>query len=96
MKKEVKGSSIKVLSCSESSSDESEKELPNENTEELKKYLQTDEDDQSIKKTSSKKSKRLIKKRKTSYDNSDDQDEPPKSIKKTKKFPKNILPRKVF
>ena len=51
MKKEVekKKSSIIVLSCSESSS-ESEKELPDEHTEELKKYLQTDEDDESIKK----------------------------------------------
>ena len=53
MKKEVKGSSIIVLSCSESSSDESEKELPIENTEELKKYLQTS--DESTKKTSPKK-----------------------------------------
>ena len=39
MKKEVenKKSFIRVLSCSESSGDESEKELPIENTEELKK-----------------------------------------------------------
>ena len=57
MKKEVKNkkSSIIVLSYSESSSDESEKELSNENTEELKKYLQTDE---STKKTPPKKIKK--------------------------------------
>ena len=89
MKKEVKGSSIIVLSCSESSSDESEKELPDENTEELKKYLQTSEE--STKKTPPKKSKKFVKKRKTSYDNSVDQDEPPKSIKKTKDSPKKSL-----
>ena len=37
MKKEVKGSSIIVLSCSESSSDESDKEILVENTEETDK-----------------------------------------------------------
>ena len=64
MKKEVnhKKSFIIDLSSSEPSSDESEKELPIENTEELKKYLQTDEDDdEAIKKASSKKSKKLVK-----------------------------------
>ena len=74
MKKEInkKKSFIIDLSSSEPSSDESAKDLPIENTEELKKYLQTDEDDESIEKTSSKKSKKLVKKRKSSSDNSDD------------------------
>ena len=65
MKKEVnkKKPFIIDLSSSEPSSDESEKELPNENTEELKKYRQTDEDDESIKKISPKKTKKLVKKR---------------------------------
>ena len=46
MKKEVenKKSSIIVLSCSESSGDESDKELPIENKDKLKKYLLTDDD----------------------------------------------------
>ena len=64
MKKEVenKKSSILVLICSESSSDESEKELPIENTEELKNYLQTS--DESIKKLLPKSQKNLSRKEK--------------------------------
>ena len=96
MKKELenKKSSIIVLSCSKSSSDESEKELPIENTEELKKYLQTS--DESTKKTPPKKSKKLIKKRKTSSDNSDDQDKPSKIIKKPKKSAQKDSPKKTL
>ena len=89
MKKEVekKNSFIIDLSSSEPSSDGSEKELPIENTEELKKYLQTSEEDndESTKKIPPKKTKKFVKKRKTSFDNSDDQDKPSKTIKKPKK-----------
>ena len=77
-------SSIIVLSCSESSGDESEKAMPKIDKEELRKYLQnSDEENESVKKTSPRKSKKLVKKRKTSSSNSDGQD------KKTKK---QILP----
>ena len=87
MKKEVenKKSFIRVLSCSESSGDESEKELPIENTEELKKYLLTD-DDKLIKKISPKKTKKLVKKRETSSHNNVDQE---KSVKPKKSSPKD-------
>ena len=75
MKKEK--SSIIVLSCSESSGDESEKAKPKINKEELRKYLQnSDEEDESPPKTSPKKSKKLVKKRKTSSHNNVDQDKP--------------------
>ena len=70
MKKEVenKKSFIRVLSFSESSGDESEKAKPKIDNEELRKYLQnSDEEDSSPPKTSPKKSKKLVKKRKTSY-----------------------------
>ena len=82
MKKEVenKKSFIRVLSCSESSGDESEKELPIENTDELKKYLLTD-DDKLIKKNSSKKTKNLVEKRETSRNNVD-QEKPKKKQSK--------------
>ena len=72
MKKEVenKNSFIRVLSCSESSGDESEKAKPKIDKEELRKYLQnSDEEDSSPPKTSPKKSKNLVKNRKTSYNN---------------------------
>ena len=72
MKKEK--SSIIVLSCSESSGDESEKAKPKIDREELRKYLQNSDENESVKKTSPKKSKKLVKKRKTSYGNSDCQD----------------------
>ena len=96
MKKEIENKKqfIIDLSSSEPSSDESDNELHVENIDkdELKKYLQTDEDDESIKKISSKKSKKLIKKRKTSSSNSDDQNQAPESIKKPKKSsPKKSL-----
>ena len=94
MKKEVenKKSSIIVLSCSESSGDESEKELPIENTEELKQYLQTNEDDDKlIKKNSPKKTKKLVKKRETSSRNNVDQE---KSIKPKKYFPQRLTQEK--
>ena len=96
MKKEIENKKqfIIDLSSSEPSSEESDNELHVENIDkdELKKYLQTDEDDESIKKTSSKKSKKLIKKRKTSSSNSDDQNKAPESVKKPKKSsPKKSL-----
>ena len=54
MKKEK--SSIIVLSCSESSGDESEKAMPKIDKEELRKYLQNiDEENESVKKPSPKK-----------------------------------------
>ena len=98
MKKELdnKKPFIIDLSSSEPSSDESEKELPNENTDELKKYLQTDEDDETIKKTSPKKLKKLVKKRKTSSLNSDDQDKPSKTIKQPKKSTHKDSPKKTL
>ena len=80
MKKSPK---IIVLSCSESSGDESEKAKSKIDKEELRKYLQnSDEEDESVKKTSPKKSKKLVKKRKTSSGISDDQDKPKKPIQK--------------
>ena len=65
MKKEVekKKSFVIDLSSSEPSSDECEKESPIENTEELKKYLLTD-DDKLIKKNSPRKQKSLSRKQK--------------------------------
>ena len=76
-------SSIIVLSCSESSEDETEKAKPKIDKEELRKYLQnSDEEDSSPPKTSPKKSKKLVKKRKTSYNNTNLQDKQIKSIQK--------------
>ena len=84
MKKEK--SSIIVLSCSESSGDESEKAKPKIDREELRKYLQnSDEEDESPQKTSPKKSKNLVKKRKTSSHNNVDQDKPTESSEKRNK-----------
>ena len=52
-------SSIIVLSCSESSGDESEKAMPQIDKEELRNYLQnSDEENESVKKTSPKKSRK--------------------------------------
>ena len=68
MKKEVenKKSFIRVLSCSESSGDETEKAKLKIDKEELRKYLQnSDEEDKSTQKTSPKKTKKLVKKRNT-------------------------------
>ena len=63
MKKEK--SSILVLSCSESSGDESEKAMPKLDKEELRKYIQnSDEEDDSVKKTSPKKSKKTCQEKK--------------------------------
>ena len=74
-----------VLSCSESSGDESEKAMPKIDREELRKYIQnSDEEDESAQKNSPKKSKRFVKKRKTSSINIDYQDKPSETIKKTK------------
>ena len=79
-------SSIIVLSCSESSDDETEKAKPKIDKEELRKYLQnSDEEDESTKKTSPPKSKKLVKKRKTSSRANVDQDKPTKSVEKPKK-----------
>ena len=76
-------SSIIVLSCSESSDDETEKAKPKIDKEELRKYLQnSDEEDESAKKTSPPKSKKLVKKRKPSSGISVDQDKPKKPIQK--------------
>ena len=59
MKKEVenKNSFITVLSSSESSGDESEKEIPIENKEEIEKYL-LNSDDKLIKKKSPQENKK--------------------------------------
>ena len=58
-------SSIIVLSCSESSGDESEKAKPKIDKEELRKYLQnSDEEDESPQKTSPKSQKNLSRKEK--------------------------------
>ena len=76
-------SSIIVLSCSESSGDESEKVKPKIDKEELRKYLQnSDEEDESLQKTSPPKSKKLVKKRKTSSHANIDQVKPKKLIQK--------------
>ena len=72
MKKEIenKKSFIRVPSFSGSSGDESEKAKSKIDKEELRKYLQnSDEEDSSPPKTSPKKTKKLVKKRKTSYNN---------------------------
>ena len=92
MKKEK--SSIIVLSCSESSGDESEKAKPKIDKEELRKYLQnSDEEDESPRKTSPKKSQKFVKKRKTSV-NIDYQDKPSETIKKQRKSPQKVsLPK---
>ena len=78
-------SSIIVLSCSESSDDETEKAKPKIDKEELRKYLQySDEEDESSPKTTPKKSKKLVKKRKTSShaNINKDKDKPKKPIQK--------------
>ena len=86
MKKEK--SSIIVLSCSESSGDESEKAKPKIDKEELRKYLQnSDEENESVKEPSPKKSKKLVKKRKTSSHVNVDQDKTAETIKKQRKSP---------
>ena len=75
--------SIIVLSCSESSDDETEKAIPKIDKEELRKYLKnSDEEDESPPKTSPKKTKKLVKKRKTSSHVNENQDKPNKSIQK--------------
>ena len=94
MRKEVdnKKSFITDLPSSESYGDESEKELPIENKEELKKYLLTDDDDKLIKKNSPKKTKKLVKKRETSSRNNVDQEKTVKPKKSTQKdSPEKIL-----
>ena len=84
-------SSIIVLSCSESSDDETEKAKPKIDKEELRKYIQnSDEEDESVEKTSPPKSKKLVKKRKTSSHNNVDQDKPKKPIQKDS-LPKYLL-----
>ena len=70
-------SSIIVLSCSESSDDETEKARPKIDKEELRKYLQNSDDESSQNKTSPQKSKRVLHKIKTSS-----QDKPKKLISK--------------
>ena len=85
MKKEVenKKSFIRVPSCSESSGDESDKAKSKIDKEELRKYLQnSDEEDSSPPKTSPKKSKKLVKKRITSYNNTNLHDKPIKPNQK--------------
>ena len=56
----MKKPSIIVLSCSESSDDETEKAMPKIDKEELRKYLQNSDEDESPTKTSPKKSKKLL------------------------------------
>ena len=92
MKKEVENKKpfITDLSSSESSSDESEKEIP------IEKYLLTDE---KPKKTPSKKSKKVDKKRESSSSNSDDQEKsvkPIKPIKPKKISTPRLLPKKTL
>ena len=95
MKKEK--SSTVVLSCSESSGDESEKEMPKIDKEELRKYLQnSDEENESVKKTSPKKSKKLVKKRKTSSHTNVDQVKSSEEIKKPKDYIKKDSPKKTL
>ena len=96
MKKEK--SSIIVLSCSESSGDESEKkEIPKIDKEELRKYLQnSDKENESVKKTFPKKSKKLVKKRKTSSHANVDQDKSSEEIKKPKDCIKKDSPKKTL
>ena len=90
-------SSIIVLSCSESSGDESEKAKPKIDKEELRKYLQnSDEENETPQKTSPKKSKKLVKKRKTSSHNNVDQDKSSEEIKKTKKSSQKDSPKKTL
>ena len=62
MKKEK--SSIIVLSCSESSGDESEKAKPKIDREELRKYLQNSDENESVKKRPPKSQKNLSRKEK--------------------------------
>ena len=89
-------SSIIVLSCSDSSGDESEKAKPKIDIEELRKYLQnSEEEDDSAKQTSPKKSKKLVKKRKTSSINID-QDKSFEEIKKPKKIHSKDSPQKYL
>ena len=84
MKKEK--SSIIILSCSESSGDESEKAKPKTDKEELRQYLQkSDQEDETTQKTSPKKSKKLVKKRKTSSHTNVDQVKSSEEIIKPKK-----------
>ena len=75
-------SSIIVLSCSESSEDETEKAKPKINKDELRKYLQNSDEEDSSPKTSPKKTKKLVKKRKTSSHVNENQDKPKKLIQK--------------
>ena len=94
--KKVK-SSIIVLSCSESSGDESEKLMPIIDKEKLRKYLQnSDEEKESVKKTSPKKSKKLVKKRKTFSHTNVDQDKSSEEIKKPKKSTQKDSPKKTL
>ena len=69
-------SSIIVLSCSESSDDETGKAKPKIDREELRKYLQNSDEEEFPQKTSPKKSKKLVKKRKTSSLVNNDKDKP--------------------
>ena len=75
-------SSIIVLSCSESSEDETEKAKPKIDKEELRKYLQNSDEEESSPKTSPKKTKKPVKKRKTSSHVNENQDKPKKLILK--------------
>ena len=95
MKKET--SSIIILSCSESSGDESEKEMPKKDKEELRKYLQnSDEENKSVKNSSPKKSKKFVKKRKTSSHINVDQVKSSQEIKKPKDCIKKDSPKKTL
>ena len=74
-------STIIVPSCSESSDDETEKAMPKIDKEELRKYLQNSDEDESPQKTSPQKLKKLPRKSKTSS-NTILQDKPKKLIQK--------------
>ena len=87
-------SSIIILSCSESSGDETEKAKPKIDREELRKYLQnSDEEDEFLQKTSP---KNFVKKRKTSSINIDYQNKPSETIKKPKKPIQKDSPQKYL
>ena len=94
--KKQKSSKIIVLSCSESSGDETEKAKPKIDKEELRKYLQnSDEEDEFTQKTSPKKQKKLVKKRKPSSSNTILQDKPAKSNEKPNKPIQKDSPPKI-
>ena len=89
-------SSIIVLSCSESSGDESEKAMPKKDKEELRKCLQNSDEEESSKRNSPQKPKKLVKKRKTSSHTNVDQDKSSEEMEKPKDCIKKDSPKKIL